>query len=244
MPHLARYHELPEEAAEEIAERLLRWFHAHRRRLPWRGDEPPYNSAITLPPSRSSTVNDATPRARSSCSGRATNSSKLKPGGPAAKKSTAAAITAWFKPTKPKEEEEAKSSKSPTSGETRSDASANDPNGAGGASKQEEEQLNEAGGATTAAPSPASGLQVQPQQQPQPQLRSQPKMSRSTRAYRVWVSEVMLQQTRVDTVIPYFCRWMERFPSISSLARATPDEVGRQHTAQHDMHAGVGVGGG
>ena len=30
--------------------------------------------------------------------------------------------------------------------------------------------------------------------------------------YRVWVSEVMLQQTQVTTVIPYFERWLERFP--------------------------------
>src|SRR5512136_1748988 len=32
--------------------------------------------------------------------------------------------------------------------------------------------------------------------------------------YRVWVSEIMLQQTRVETVIPYYQRWMERFPSV------------------------------
>jgi A/G-specific adenine glycosylase len=43
--------------------------------------------------------------------------------------------------------------------------------------------------------------------------------------YMVWVSEVMLQQTRVETVIPYFERWMKRFPTISSLARASQQEV-------------------
>ena len=43
--------------------------------------------------------------------------------------------------------------------------------------------------------------------------------------YRVWVSEIMLQQTRVETVIPYFERWMERFPSIASLAAASLQEV-------------------
>ena len=43
--------------------------------------------------------------------------------------------------------------------------------------------------------------------------------------YRVWVSEVMLQQTRVDTVIPYYHRFLERFPSIRSLATAPVDEV-------------------
>ena len=43
--------------------------------------------------------------------------------------------------------------------------------------------------------------------------------------YRVWVSEIMLQQTQVSTVIPYFERFMARFPSVSTLAAASPDEV-------------------
>jgi A/G-specific adenine glycosylase len=43
--------------------------------------------------------------------------------------------------------------------------------------------------------------------------------------YRVWISEVMLQQTQVATVIPYFERWMARFPNIDSLAKAPLDEV-------------------
>ncbi len=43
--------------------------------------------------------------------------------------------------------------------------------------------------------------------------------------YRVWVSEIMLQQTRVETVIPYFERWMERFPTIAALAAASQQEV-------------------
>ena len=44
-------------------------------------------------------------------------------------------------------------------------------------------------------------------------------------AYAVWVSEIMLQQTRVETVIPYFERWMQRFPTIRSLANASQQEV-------------------
>ena len=43
--------------------------------------------------------------------------------------------------------------------------------------------------------------------------------------YRVWVSEAMLQQTRVRTVIPYFERWMERFPTLDALARADREDV-------------------
>lgn len=44
-------------------------------------------------------------------------------------------------------------------------------------------------------------------------------------AYRVWVSEIMLQQTQVATVIPYFEAFMERFPDVQSLAEAPVDDV-------------------
>jgi A/G-specific adenine glycosylase len=43
--------------------------------------------------------------------------------------------------------------------------------------------------------------------------------------YRVWVSEIMLQQTQVSTVIPYFERFMARFPTVQKLAKAPQDEV-------------------
>lgn len=43
--------------------------------------------------------------------------------------------------------------------------------------------------------------------------------------YRVWVSEIMLQQTQANTVIPYFIRFMKRFPDVGSLAAADLDEV-------------------
>ena len=43
--------------------------------------------------------------------------------------------------------------------------------------------------------------------------------------YRVWVSEIMLQQTQVVTVIDYFQRFMQRFPTVDSLAAASEDEV-------------------
>lgn len=46
-----------------------------------------------------------------------------------------------------------------------------------------------------------------------------------TSPYRVWISEIMLQQTQVATVIPYFNRFMSRFPDIESLANAAIDEV-------------------
>ena len=43
--------------------------------------------------------------------------------------------------------------------------------------------------------------------------------------YAVWVSEIMLQQTRVETVIPYFDKWMKLFPNVRALARASERDV-------------------
>jgi len=74
-------------------------------------------------------------------------------------------------------------------------------------------------------------------------------------AYRIWVSEIMLQQTQVAAVIPYYSRFLERFPDIAALAGAPQDEVLRlwsglgyysrarnlQHAAQlvAEQHDGV-----
>lgn len=43
--------------------------------------------------------------------------------------------------------------------------------------------------------------------------------------YRIWVSEIMLQQTRVDTVIPYFNAFISKFPTVKALAEASEEEV-------------------
>ncbi|KAI0646502.1 DNA glycosylase [Trametes meyenii] len=48
---------------------------------------------------------------------------------------------------------------------------------------------------------------------------------KAQRAYEVWVSEIMLQQTQVATVIPYYNKWMERFPTIRDLAASDIDTV-------------------
>ena len=44
-------------------------------------------------------------------------------------------------------------------------------------------------------------------------------------AYRIWLSEIMLQQTQVSAVIPYYRRFLQRFPDVSTLAAAPSDEV-------------------
>ncbi|MBI3205460.1 MAG: A/G-specific adenine glycosylase [Myxococcales bacterium] len=56
---------------------------------------------------------------------------------------------------------------------------------------------------------------------------------RTSDPYAIWVSEVMLQQTQVATVIPYFERWMRRFPTVTALARSRTDDV---------LHAWQGLG--
>ena len=53
------------------------------------------------------------------------------------------------------------------------------------------------------------------------------------RAYAVWVSEIMLQQTQVATVIDYYNRWMKRWPTVHKLSQATLEEV-------NEMWSGLG----
>ncbi|OWW20616.1 A/G-specific adenine glycosylase [Noviherbaspirillum denitrificans] len=47
----------------------------------------------------------------------------------------------------------------------------------------------------------------------------------TTDAYRIWLSEIMLQQTQVSAVIPYYLRFLERFPDVAALAAAPSEEV-------------------
>lgn len=62
-------------------------------------------------------------------------------------------------------------------------------------------------------------------------------------AYRVWLSEIMLQQTQVATVIPYFARFVARFPDVRSLADASEDAVLAlwsglgYYSRAHNLHA-------
>jgi A/G-specific adenine glycosylase len=48
---------------------------------------------------------------------------------------------------------------------------------------------------------------------------------RSDDPYRIWISEVMLQQTRVETVIPYYENWMASFPDLDSLANSSEEDI-------------------
>ena len=51
--------------------------------------------------------------------------------------------------------------------------------------------------------------------------------------YAIWVSEIMLQQTQVKTVLPYWNRWMRELPTIRSLANASPERI-------HKLWEGLG----
>jgi A/G-specific adenine glycosylase len=67
----------------------------------------------------------------------------------------------------------------------------------------------------------------------------------NTTPYAVWVSEIMLQQTQVAVVIPYFQRWMDKFPTICSLAAASIEEVIKEweglgyYARARNLHAGA-----
>jgi len=65
--------------------------------------------------------------------------------------------------------------------------------------------------------------------------------------YRIWVSEIMLQQTQVGAVIGYYARFMQRFPDIASLANASGDEVMRHwaglgyYSRARNLHAAARI---
>jgi len=91
-----------------------------------------------------------------------------------------------------------------------------------------------AGVAEVVAPGGGSVYRPRAEQVPEPVARVAPATAgagrdlpwRRTRdPYRVWLSEIMLQQTRVETVLPYYDRFLARLPSLAALATADEDEV-------------------
>ena len=137
------FHTFDPETAAIIQKSLLSWYYENRRKLPWRGDPPPYNGSTTGIQYRGSQKEETA----------AVNQPQK--------------ITSFFQPTKK-------------------------------AKRSTEIKLEE-------APVSAEIIPVS--------------------AYGVWVSEVMLQQTRVETVIPFWIKWMTSFPTVHDLASATEDQV-------------------
>jgi A/G-specific adenine glycosylase len=172
--HARAYHRFQPHELDACRRALLAWYAANRRRLPWRGDAPPFGrAALPHPGDEAGTASSAAaPKSKS--------------------KSTA--ITSFFKPN--------------VAGELAATA------------------------ATAAAPA-AAAQAPQAHVSPPPSSASSPSESVADifplrpwpNAYATWVSEIMLQQTRVETVVAYFERWMRRFPTVHALAAASPEDV-------------------
>ncbi|WP_319467301.1 A/G-specific adenine glycosylase [uncultured Pseudodesulfovibrio sp.] len=70
---------------------------------------------------------------------------------------------------------------------------------------------------------------------------------KSSTPYRVWISEIMAQQTQMDRVVDYFGRWMERFPDIDSLAHANEEDILKMweglgyYSRARNLHKAAGV---
>ena len=132
--HRDVFHTFSDEEIQEITNRIVKWYHLNRRKLPWRGDQPPY--------SKTAEVKTTSKRESSQVS-----------------------LTNFFSPKKQKKETE----------------------------KEEPKTYDF--------------------------------VKEGITGYSEYVSEIMLQQTRVDTVIDKYIQWMQRFPTIKSLSEATEEEV-------------------
>ena len=64
----------------------------------------------------------------------------------------------------------------------------------------------------------------------------------TTNPYHIWVSEVMLQQTQVNTVLPYYHRFLQRFPTLKDLARADLQDVRQCQTRAGTIAFGGSAG--
>ncbi|PFH34294.1 helix-hairpin-helix motif domain-containing protein [Besnoitia besnoiti] len=179
-------------SAEDLCEfrsALLSWFDSNRRKLPWRGDPPPFTSW-------------ATTRAASGC---ATGLKKNAESG----KSTSSILSFFAKKEKP----DAKTLQgSPPPATTDASGPASDSaRGSAGTRQPKRQNEEDANGGKGKESSPAQAQTETDRERVSP--------------YGVWVSEVMLQQTQVCTVIDYWQRWVARWPTVASLAEASEEEV-------------------
>ncbi|CAN0438824.1 unnamed protein product [Ectocarpus sp. 12 AP-2014] len=198
------YHAFTAEEVTMVRQGLLSWYDENRRRLPWRGDPPPWTRTST--PAAS-----AAPGAATSCKGKTSK---------AAKEENAAQprLTAFFG-SKPKQQQHGRHPTEVSAFMKSSDSSG------GGARKMR---------STGITLESELGLKQQRQQEGNDVLslaveEEQPSLLKRTpmSAYGTWVSEVMLQQTRVETVIDYYVKWMTLFPTPNDLAAASLEQVNK-----------------
>ena len=189
----------------QIRSDLLEWFWRNRRRLPWRGDDPPYESAAD--------VKDAADSAAS----QQQQTSGGREGKPPGKKQrrTGPIDSFFFGSTKVVSADRVGADGGNTSEQGQEQTQE---------LKQESEQEQGQGGSTAAAnETAATAAAADDDDTAAPATGAGRTTPRS--AYGVWVSEIMLQQTRVETVVAYYTRWMEKWPTVAALAAATPEEV-------------------
>jgi hypothetical protein len=210
---------------EQVAFRaaLLSWYDAHRRQLPWRGDPPPYGASFT---SRTEAAAAAALAASVLGSGKKASpgkkaSSLLGPPLVAGQSS----LSRFFK-APPKvssintvDAVAADVDVAPTSSPHFATAAASSllPSSSSLSSPPE---ATAAAAATTTSTATATATSTATTTTTGVALR-RPAVS----AYGTWVCEVMSQQTRIETVVDYWTKWMALFPTVAALAAATPEEV-------------------
>lgn len=175
----ADYHNFTKEEADGIRTALLEWYTKHRRKLPWRGDPPPFDGST-------SGINT-----RSDGDRKSKNNQKKK-----ADSKTQKSIASFFQANP--------STKGKTGKGNNTDSASSNSTNRNKTIKSEQDS-NEG----------------------DESVRSEALLDQAipVTGYRVWVSEIMLQQTRVEAVIPFWIKWMKSFPTVYDLAAATEDEV-------------------
>lgn len=166
--HSASYHRLQDDEVEMVRRELVLWYRKNRRKLPWRGDPPPYGAA---------------------------EKSESK------KRKASAPLKGFLKQGGEEESAGVKSEEGDQLPVTGSVKNAN------GGVKIAVADGTSVSTSVSSSPSPDKDYSVSP--------------------YGTWVSEIMCQQTRVETVIDYWTRWMEKFPTVASLAEASIDDVNK-----------------
>ncbi|CBJ29881.1 conserved unknown protein [Ectocarpus siliculosus] len=185
------YHAFTAEEVTMVRQGLLSWYDETRRRLPWRGDPPPWTRTST--PAASAAPGAATGR-----KGKTSKSAKEE--NPAQPR-----LTAFFG-SKPKQQQQGQH---PTEVARKRRSTGIASESELGLKQQRQQEGND-----------VLSLAVEEEQ---PSLLKRIPMS----AYGTWVSEVMLQQTRVETVIDYYVKWMTLFPTPNDLAAASLEQVNK-----------------
>jgi len=198
--HTSEYHEFSSTELVRFRADLLKWYAIHNRKLPWRGDSPPFGASKQTRARRALALSSSNRSTKSKSSKKTTGSARSH------SKSKQISIKSFFARKKAHKRGSVSTS---ANAAARVDGS--------GSTISNSTQTSTKNNSHTEP----SDTQTQHTQH----THSPVSTRRNVSAYGVWVSEVMLQQTRVDTVIDYFNRWMDRFPTLHALADASSEVV-------------------